>query len=731
MGSDVARMAPATRSDIEESVNARGESLDLSIVIVGYNSRDDLGRCLKAIEASEDVAASETIVVDNASSDDTGELVSREFPWVRLFENLSNVGLSRAVNRGIREARGRYVLVLNPDIQIGSRSLDVLVDFMDGHGDVGIAGAKLLNTDGSLQHSCRAFYTFWTLVLRRTFLGAVFKRSRTIHRHLMLDYDHETPREVDWILGACMLVRRDALADVGPMDERFFLYFEDVDWCYRMWRGGWKVYYVPASVMMHRHARESARPGVNRQLVAHLLSLAHFYEKWGGLIYALKRHRRILLSSLLLISDLVAVNAGFTLAYLLRSSLRGFLTKPLFGVEVYWAFLIFSNIMFLITFAFFGLYDARQEREPWTDTFLRVIRASAVAAIILMASTFLASTTVYSRVLVGTFSVLVAFLVSIQRAGLGQLHSQIRAGSFDLARVAIVGTGRTAVRLAEGIASRPDLGYDLAGLVDPGLGEHEPSAVPVIGTLDNLIELVETQRLEEIIFADPELPNSEISDFLLRARRSTVDVRMVSGLTGIMTQRARVEEFLDTPVVTFEREALLGAKAGIKRALDIAGALVLLAAWSPVLSISALLSKARRGRGPLTGSARVGRDQVGYRMFVFHPENPAPPIRRFTVRHGLDRFPALINVLRGEMSLVGPEPLIPAIAARCDARSRVRFDARPGVVGLSQVAGAQVGPSDDAATALDAYYVQNWSLGSDLRIIIRWLLRSAGGRASR
>lgn len=709
-------------------MSSPGTALDLSIVIVGYNSRGDLDGCLRAIEASNDKVTRETIVIDNASSDATVDLVKREFEWVRLFENSSNVGLARALNRGIREASGRYVLVLNPDIRIERGSLDALMAFMDSHSDVGMAGAKLLNIDGSLQYSCRGFYTFWTLVLRRTFLGALFKRSRTIRRHLMLDYDHEAEREVDWILGACMLVRRDALADVGPMDERFFLYFEDVDWCYRMWRGGWKVYYVPASVMTHRHARESARPGISRQLVAHLLSLAHFYEKWGGFIYALKKHRRIFMTSLLLVSDVVAINAGFALAYLLRSSLRGLLAKPLFGVGIYGSFLAFSNIMFLVTFAFFGLYDTKQEREPWADTFLRVTRASIVAAIILMASTFLASTTVYSRVLVAAFCVLVALLVSIQRGGLRLLHNQIRAGRFDLARVAVVGTGRTAVRLAERIASRPDLGYDLVGLVDPEIGGHEPSVIPVIGTLENLIDLVDTQRLEEIIFADPELPNSEISGFLLRARRSTVDVRMVSGLTGIMTQRARVEEFLDTPVVTFEREALLGAKGAVKRALDITGAAVLLILWSPILALSALVSKATRGRGLLTRSERVGRDQVGYRMLVLHAEDTEPALRRFCVRHGLDRFPALINVLRGEMSLVGPEPLVPAVAERCESRSRVRFDARPGIVGLSRVAGSGRHFNDDVA-ALDAYYVQNWSLGSDLRIVVRWLLRCAGGRS--
>ena len=279
MGSDVARMASAARPDTEKSVNSPEGTLDLSIVIVGYNSCGDLDGCLRAIEACAAGVACETIVIDNASSDTTVDLVTQEFKWVRLFQNSSNVGLARAVNRGIREANGRYILVLNPDIQIRNGSLDALLAFMDGHNDVGMAGAKLLNTDGSLQHSCRGFYTFWTLVLRRTFLGALFKRSRTIRRHLMLDYDHEAEREVDWILGACMMVRREALADVGPMDERFFLYFEDVDWCYRMWKHGWKVYYVPQAQMIHYYQRRSAKQFLNVSTWTHIKSMLYFFKK--------------------------------------------------------------------------------------------------------------------------------------------------------------------------------------------------------------------------------------------------------------------------------------------------------------------------------------------------------------------------------------------------------------------------------------------------------------------
>ncbi len=729
----MAGVATEARAHPAKKIAGDGAELDLSIIIVGYNSAEPLAACLRSLAECRDIVSREVLVVDNASADDTGEMVRRDFPWAEYHENAANVGLSRAVNRGIRASRGRHILVLNPDIEARPGSLDALVGFMDATPGAGLAGAKLINTDGSLQLSCRAFYTFWTLLLRRTFLGKLFRRSGAIRRHLMLDYDHESPREVDWVLGACMLVRRAAMADVGAMDERFFLYFEDVDWCYRMWRGGWKVWYVPDAVMDHRHARASARPGLNKLLIAHLISLLHFYEKWGGVIYRMKKHRRILLTALSLLADLVAVNAGFILAYALRSSLRGLLTKPLFGLGVYDTFLIFANIVFILVFAFFGLYGGRRDRETGADVAFRVTRAAVVAGVVLMASTFLTSTTVYSRLLVGAFCVIVVLLDMALRGVIRWVQNQARAGRFDLTRVAVVGTGPTATLLAERIAAAPELGYDLAGLVserprDPGAGDR--LAIPVIGSLDELPDLIERQRIEEIIFAEPELSSTEIADFLIRARRSTVDVKMVSDLTNLLTQRARVEEFLDVPIVAFEREALLGAQAGVKRVADLVGAAALLVVSSPVLAVAALVAGAGSRRSLFSRGQRVGLAERSFAKWGLREQEPPGALRRYVERHGLSRMPELLNVITGEMSLVGPAPLTASEATGCTARERVRFDARPGVTGLAQVASAAHAVGD-GGMALDAYYVQNWSLGGDVRIIMRWWLLCLGGRCAR
>lgn len=729
MGGDVAGLAPETREDPAEGV-ALGRELDLSVVIVGYNSLPELGDCLRSVHEAGSGLRLETIVVDNASSDGTADYVRREYADVRLVANTRNLGYSAAVNQGMAEARAPYALVLNPDVVVGKGSLQRLVSFMDEHPDAGIAGAKLLNPDGSVQYSCRRFYTFWTLVLRRTPLGRLLGKGRTISSYLMFDYDHEESREVDWVIGACMIVRKEALADFGGMDERFFLYFEDVDWCYRVWQSGWKVYYVADAVMRHTYARESARPRLSRQLIIHGLSMFHFYEKWGRAAYRVKKYRRVLANSILLLSDLAAINAGFGLAYFIRSSLRGLLEKPMFGVSLYGTFLAFANLVFVFSFGFFGLYSGSAERERTSDTALRVFRAAVVAAIMLMASTFLASRTAYSRLLVGAFCVFTVVLTVLFRVVLRRLHRVVRAGRFDLTRAVVVGTGAAARRVAERLLTHSSLGYDFAGLVRTG-GDERPPGFTVIGDIDELPDLVERHRIGEVIFADPDITHDTVADFLLKARRSAVDVRMVSGLTGILTQRARVEEFLDLPVVTFEREALLRAGAAMKRTLDAASAVVLLALWAPVLAVTSVATLAARRRGPLSTVPRAGLDGKTFRMFVLSGNGRRSPLRRFVVRHGLSTFPAVLNVLLGEMSFVGPLPSAPVDPASMGARERLRFDARPGITGLARVAAAEGESSAEDLAALDLYYVQNWSLSGDAKILMRWITQCLLGWADR
>lgn len=261
--------------------------VDLSIVILNYKSKNMVKECLRGIKSVGINLNYEIIVVDNASGDGIGKMLKENFPDVKFIVSPENVGFAAGNNLGIKAANGRYVLIMNPDIAIFQGSVEALVKYMDTHPDVGLAGPKLLNPDGTVQYSVCRFPGRFTPLYRRTPLGRTEAGKREIARYLMKDWDHGEAREVDWMLGACLIVRRESLEKVGLFDERFFLYFEDTDWCRRFWEAGWKVAYAPESSMVHFHRRESAESSLLASLFKkttqiHILSSIKYFLKYRG-----------------------------------------------------------------------------------------------------------------------------------------------------------------------------------------------------------------------------------------------------------------------------------------------------------------------------------------------------------------------------------------------------------------------------------------------------------------
>lgn len=261
--------------------------LDLSIIILNYRSRGLLKECLRAIRLARPAIAVEVIVVDNASGDGTPVMVRSEFPDVRLIASDRNLGYAGGNNLGLKAATGRNVMIMNPDIIVRDGSLETLVKYLDEHANVGLVGPKLTNPDGSMQYSCYRFHTLMTPVYRRTPLGALPFARRAINSFIMTDLDRTAPREVDWLLGGAIVARRSAAEKVGLLDERFFLYFDDVDWSRRFWEAGFRVVYVPSSEMVHFHKRESAEGEwwkifTNKVGRTHLLSAYKYFLKYKG-----------------------------------------------------------------------------------------------------------------------------------------------------------------------------------------------------------------------------------------------------------------------------------------------------------------------------------------------------------------------------------------------------------------------------------------------------------------
>jgi GT2 family glycosyltransferase len=258
------------------------EKLVLSIVIVSWNVREDLRECLQSLLREEgsrlESGEIEIIVVDNASTDGTAEMVNLEFPQVKLLVNSQNLGYTKANNIGINHSRGKYILLLNPDTIVHQGALQALIDCAESHPEAGIIGAKLLNPDGSVQRSARSFPDIGAGLFRNTFLGRLFPNNPFVRRYLLTDFGYDEVREVDWVSGAAMLVRRDLIERIGGLDERFWAYCEDVDLCWRAWQAGYKVLFCPNAVITHKVGRSSDQRLVP-SLIQHHKSMWLFYLK--------------------------------------------------------------------------------------------------------------------------------------------------------------------------------------------------------------------------------------------------------------------------------------------------------------------------------------------------------------------------------------------------------------------------------------------------------------------
>ena len=235
---------------------------DLSIVIVNWNVRDLLRRCVGSVveglsSGQPGELSWQLIVVDNSSSDGSVQMLQEEYPRVEIIANQSNLGFTAGNNQGISLSDGRYVLLLNPDTEVVADALWEMLSYMDEHPGVGALGPQLLYPDGAVQSSRRRFPGLDTAFLEGTFFQPWFPYSGILRRYYVLDRADDVTQEVDWLVGACLLMRRQALEEVGTLDERFFMYSEEMDWCYRAKARGWRVVYLPTAGVIHHEGKSS------------------------------------------------------------------------------------------------------------------------------------------------------------------------------------------------------------------------------------------------------------------------------------------------------------------------------------------------------------------------------------------------------------------------------------------------------------------------------------------
>jgi GT2 family glycosyltransferase len=254
--------------------------MDVSIVIVSFNGRDLLRRCLASIYEYTEGLQFEVIIVDNASTDGTREAIAGEYPQAKLLARANNAGFSRAVNEGIAASRGNFLLILNPDCELTSNILPVMIGYLTSRPEIGLLGPKLLDPGGQLQLSCRAFPGFEASLFNRySLLTKLFPNNKYSSRYLMLEFDHSRVKDVDWLSGACWLLTRRAYETIGPLDAGYFWTFEDVDYCQRAKRAGLRVVYFPDASIIH-HIGGSSRGAPGRAIIARHRGMWRYYRSY-------------------------------------------------------------------------------------------------------------------------------------------------------------------------------------------------------------------------------------------------------------------------------------------------------------------------------------------------------------------------------------------------------------------------------------------------------------------
>jgi GT2 family glycosyltransferase len=293
----------------------------VSIVIVSWNARDYLVQCLNSVSAEVCRYPLEIIVVDNASTDGSPDCIERQYPKVRLIRNTHNLGFAKANNLGIAQSRGRYLALINSDVKVLPDCITRLVDFCEQHPEVGMAGPRVLGGDGKLQRSCRGFPGIWNMLCRALALDVIFPRSAWFNGFLLYHWPQDSLLPVDMLTGCFWLVRHQALTQVGLLDERFFMYGEDMDWSKRFWLNGWQLIFIPSAEAIHYGGASSSNSPVRFYIERHRADLQY----WG------KHHSRPAVFCFFLICclHLVLRAIGYSLAYVIKRQGR-----PIYGSKV-------------------------------------------------------------------------------------------------------------------------------------------------------------------------------------------------------------------------------------------------------------------------------------------------------------------------------------------------------------------------------------------------------------
>lgn len=550
--------------------------MTLSIVIVSYNVKEFLEQCLYSVQKAMRNIDGEIFVVDNASVDGTQSMLKAKFnlPNVHLIFNKENLGFAKANNQALRLCKGRFALVLNPDTLLQEDTLEKMIAFMETDERIGAAGCKLLNADGSFQLSCRRSFpspevSFYKIVG----LSALFPKSKRFGRYNLTYLSTEETYEVDALMGAFMFLRREVLETVGLFDEAFFMYGEDLDWCYRIKRAGWKIYYYPGTQIIH-YKGESAKKMSFSYVIQFYEAMLIFVRKY----YASSKWFEAIL--------ILGIYARASLAFLRRALARFYaplidalcvVVACLIGFK--WKFKEYPEAFLEIALPVYvavqiaALAAFGQYREGYQRSLKKLLPALAAGFVASSTFNFFFKAVAFSRAGLGFSYLALTALLFGWRVVARLVAQRSFSGAFEPEkRVAIVGADEFSRSLAEKLSREVGKNYRVVGFIETR--EAESSELPagsVLGTLENIGEITRVNRIDEVVFASPSLKNAEVLSAIARCDGRAMDFKIAPQGMDVMIGKGSIDELASSaPLADVEFNLSRKSRQVGKRLFDVA-----------------------------------------------------------------------------------------------------------------------------------------------------------------
>ncbi len=549
--------------------------IDLSIIIVNYNVKEFLLNLLDSIKHASKNISTEIIVVDNNSDDDSIQLLKNKFPSVITIENKINVGFGIANNQALEICKGKYILLINPDTLVREDTFEKMINYLSKNKDIGLAGCKVLNPDGSLQLACRrSFPKPWVSFTKVTGLSSLFPKSKLFAKYNLTYLDENKSYEVDAVSGSFMMLTRETYEKVGGFDTDFFMYGEDLDLCYRVQKNGYKVFYVNETEIIHYKGESTKRSKIDETKIfydaMHLFVKKHFSSSF--LVGAILQFGIILRKLLAfanvnkyiiigMIIDFVSFYFLIHIAEDLYADDRWIGFPEMFKPWVY----ILPSIFQVLISAAFGAYKRN------SLSVLRSLISLSVGLVIITSSTFFLKQYAFSRAVVLIIFGFAAIFFSFWRIILK--FTFLKSGLSDESKTnaLIVGTDTKAVELAKKLFDNISSQYKIVGLIGEDILEigNIYGSTSVVGTIGNLKKIIREKGIRNVIFSSESIEFDKMFSTVAECQGENVNFMISGNELNYMVGKSNITHIENVPLLKVHYNIALTTHKIIKRIFDL------------------------------------------------------------------------------------------------------------------------------------------------------------------